>query len=516
MASGLVSRWKRDSSLYTFIYTNFVVGLAFSIFSTYVLYQLQITGYFIGTDVDGLPCMTYCIVPFGSQQLDLNTVLLYMNAMTFGIGGAVTILIIAYADFWNQKTLLVSGAIVLYGVLAIPSYWLTDPTITNFNALFALYVVFGVVTSILIALLNIYIPHCMRAAGHDLAANQLDEPSKPSHAYESPKEGKARKYGFAMTIFGMLANNISAALILAIVAILSGTLVGASQQSAGLLVTTVVGFVTVVAAVGSFLGLPALSAKPWPTNSPWTTAIVGILTPFKQLLRRKNMLFLLLAYTIYSDTNFALSSIISQLYFAEVHPDTLEFSLYILASNLFTVICTLAFYLVHRKLQFKLEKGLILGYGLILIVPIWGCIGIADQDKFGDKHRWEFYVQALITSASGSLVNPTFRLLYSELIPAGEEVMWFGLQIVLNCATTWVTYVATGPLQNATHNLRFPLILCVVFLAVPPAMEILRRTLGISKRDDLQWQDRNSHDQDNANSLGDTKFTRASTTVEGQ
>lgn len=102
MAPQLVAWWKRDSARNTFIYTNLVVGCAFAIFSTYIVYQLQFTGFLIGTDLDGQPCTTYCIVPFGNQRLDLNSVLLYMNAMTFGLGGTIAIFIIAYADFWSK------------------------------------------------------------------------------------------------------------------------------------------------------------------------------------------------------------------------------------------------------------------------------------------------------------------------------------------------------------------------------------------------------------------------------
>jgi len=36
---------------------------------------------------------------------------------------------------------------------------------------------------------------------------------------------------------------------------------------------------------------------------------------------------------------------------------------------------------------------------------------------------------------SGSIVNAVFRVLFSELVPKGSEIEWFGLQVVLSCAT---------------------------------------------------------------------------------
>lgn len=96
-------------------------------------------------------------------------------------------------------------------------------------------------------------------------------------------------------------------------------------------------------------------------------------------------------------------------------------------------------------------------------------------------------MQLLICYLSQAVVNPTFRLLYSEQIPEGEEIMWFGLQVILSCVTTWVNYVATGPLQNATHELRFPLVLCLVFLIVPLVLECLRATMSLFRRDRERW-----------------------------
>jgi len=96
-----VALWKQDTVLNTYIFGLFLIGLPFTIFSTYVIYQLQVVGYLIGTDATGQPCIDYCLVPFGREKLDLNSVLLYLNALGFGLGGASAMLISAYADFWS-------------------------------------------------------------------------------------------------------------------------------------------------------------------------------------------------------------------------------------------------------------------------------------------------------------------------------------------------------------------------------------------------------------------------------
>jgi hypothetical protein len=99
----LIQRLSRNAARNTFIYTGFLISLPFWVFNTYAVLQLQVIGYIIGLDSNGEPCTgTYCLVPFGDQHLDINAVLLYMNAMTFGIGGFIGILIVAWADYWSE------------------------------------------------------------------------------------------------------------------------------------------------------------------------------------------------------------------------------------------------------------------------------------------------------------------------------------------------------------------------------------------------------------------------------
>ena len=59
---------------------------------------------------------------------------------------------------------MVTLLIVLYGIIAIPVHWLQGISGYNFQVLSGLSIVFTIITSILIAILNIYVPYCMRTA----------------------------------------------------------------------------------------------------------------------------------------------------------------------------------------------------------------------------------------------------------------------------------------------------------------------------------------------------------------
>lgn len=100
MAFSPVAWWKRDTALNTYIYAQLLISLPFSVFGTYVTYQMQIAGFTIGDDGAGGPCTTYCIIEWAGSRLDLNAILLYMNAFGVGLGGLVTLILSAYSDYW--------------------------------------------------------------------------------------------------------------------------------------------------------------------------------------------------------------------------------------------------------------------------------------------------------------------------------------------------------------------------------------------------------------------------------
>lgn len=284
-------------------------------------------------------------------------------------------------------------------------------TSTNLNALMALYALYAIVTYILSALINIFIPYCMRQTEDRSAVSEgpnmdqpmgvsLEYPADKTHALHSSEveskdvpaeKSTPRKYGFVMSILGGVGISSGGLLTLIIIVILARTLPSDSSQSAGLLMTTVVGFITIAGSVISYLGLPQLPAKP---SIGWKKALLGIFLPFIDLIKRKNMLFLLLSYTIFVDTALALSSVTGQLFFVEVHPDVLEITIYSIANVLFAIFGNLAFLgLQSWKPKLKLEYWLIVSYALRVLIPVWGCIGFANID-FGLKvgHRSFFCV----------------------------------------------------------------------------------------------------------------------------
>jgi hypothetical protein len=96
------------------------------------------------------------------------------------------------------------------------------------------------------------------------------------------------------------------------------------------------------------------------------------------------MAILLVSFTIYTDTTYAISSVTSQLFVLEVLPDTLEISLYALASTVSGVVCSVGFMALRPYVPIRLETWLLIGYGIMILIPVWGAIGFANV-SFGFK-----------------------------------------------------------------------------------------------------------------------------------
>lgn len=482
MVSSPVAWWKRDTALNTYIYAQLLISLPFSVFGTYVTYQMQIAGFMIGDDGAGGPCMTYCIIEWAGSRLDLNAILLYMNAFGVGLGGLVTLILSAYSDYWSKKHLMVTLLFILYGVISIPVYWLQGISGYNFQVLSGLSIAFTITTNILVAILNIYVPYCMRtAATSSIKSAREDADTVDQNA------SKKRTYGFLMSIKGAFANSIGALVMYIIVIIITQTTM--NVQYPGLLVTSIIGFVTIAASIVVYMGLPRIPAKDSSVlKQGFLRPVAEFLAPFRDLSKRRSMAALLVSYTIYTDTTYAISSVTSQLFVLEVMPGTLEISLYALASTISGVICTVGFMAIRPYVPIRLETWLLIGYGIMILIPVWGSIGLsASVFKFGFKARWEFYVQTFLITFTGVVNNTCFRVLFSEMMPPRNEVRWFGLQYVLSCATVWVNYIASAPLQNATHQLRFPLILSLIFMVVAFVIELCRFMMPYFKRDQEKW-----------------------------
>lgn len=78
------------------------------------------------------------------------------------------------------------------------------------------------------------------------------------------------------------------------------------------------------------------------------------------MARRRSMTILLINFTSFNETWFAIASVTSQLFVLELMPDSYEISLYALASCTFGIIAAIGLLFARPHIQIRLETWLLI------------------------------------------------------------------------------------------------------------------------------------------------------------
>ncbi|KAI3336919.1 hypothetical protein HD806DRAFT_528500 [Xylariaceae sp. AK1471] len=453
----------------------FAIGPPFASFVTYVGFQLQNIGYVIGHAPGEalrsgcLPTATSCRVPFaGSGDVNLTSYILYLNAIIYALSGGLTLIVSGIGDHINYQREQYVIQLILYGLLALPIAGLKGNDLITFNVLSGLYVVFNVIGFLAGAWMNIFIPFVMHMS------EDLDSPSSP-HAINDNQDlaRKAIEDGMRMGVWG--SNGLSAGQVLLFVISIGLTFVSAVY--AGLYTTTASGVLCIILSLVAWRMLPAPKPKGRQGEKGIREWLMLPLATFSLLFRQiweyPESFKYLLAFTVYNDTLFAFSSVTSQLFNLNIRPSLREFTYYSLVQPATAIVsATIFLYLrpiTKNYLGLTLRHWTILCYALTCFCALWCAIGISPSVTIGFKHRWEFYFFQVLLSIASSVASVAFKVLFSRLFPHGNEIQYFGFQLVLSLGTVWIPQIVNGPIVDATNNLRLPaaisaalLLFCVI------------------------------------------------------
>ncbi|KAI1282178.1 hypothetical protein F5Y07DRAFT_386213 [Xylaria sp. FL0933] len=454
--------------------STFAIGPPFASFVTYVGFQLQNIGYVVG-HASGQPprsgCLvtaTSCRVPFaGSGDVNLTSYILYLNAIIYALSGGLTLIVSGIGDYADYQREQYVVQLVIYGILCLPIASLRGSDLMTFNTLSGLYVAFNVIGFLAGAWMNIFIPFVMHGAEQASRSSQQISDNNQNLA------GKAVEDGVRMGVWG--SNGLSAGQI--VLYIISIGLTFVSAVYAGLYTTTAAGALCIVISLVAWRLLPAPKAKTRQEGETIRGWLMLPLTTFSLLFRQvweyPESFKYLLAYTIYNDTLFAFSSVTSQLFNLNIRPSLREFTYYSLVQPGSAIISATVFLylrpIMKNSIGMTLRHWTVLCYSVTCFCALWCAIGISPSVPVGFKHRWEFYFFQALQSIASSIAGVAFRVLFSRLFPQGNEIKFFGFQLVLSLGTVWVPQIVNGPIVDATNNLRLPaaissalLLFCVV------------------------------------------------------
>ncbi|KAI8344349.1 vacuole effluxer Atg22 like-domain-containing protein [Chlamydoabsidia padenii] len=111
------------------------------------------------------------------------------------------------------------------------------------------------------------------------------------------------------------------------------------------------------------------------------------------------------------------------------------------------------FFFLHLQnhFDFSTKTNLMIIVIFTAMIPVWGCFGIG-LDHFGIRTEWELWVLA---AWSGFFTGPIWawqQTLFSELVPRGQENLFFALFGLTSRSSYWIAPTMIGAVTEQTTN----------------------------------------------------------------
>lgn len=138
----------------------------------------------------------------------------------------------------------------------------------------------------------------------------------------------------------------------------------------------------------------------------------------------------------------------------------------VLISPFASVLGNAFFYLLQKFTKMTSKSILVLLLGLMGLVPAYGLMGLFT-DRIGLHQEWEIYLFAIFYGFLVGALQSYSRVIFSELIPPGDESEFFSLYAITDKGSSWLGPLLQSLLLNATGNSRYGLLVLVAMIWVP-------------------------------------------------
>ncbi|MCJ1284685.1 hypothetical protein MMC26_004021 [Xylographa opegraphella] len=404
------------------------------------------------------------------QDIDYNSYVLYLQAIARALQGVFTIILTGVADYSNYRKRIMLSCILIYGALALPYAGLFNDSYTVLTVSAVLFALINTVQGAYGALEFSYIPLFMRAAAISTTTSQALHSQIHEDSISKPEiERQPFNKGVQVAVSALVVGNVGSlvALLIGVIITYARPSTVAASYHSFLIAITVAGAMTVILGFVAGILLPSVPGKRRQSSNP--------LLPFHNWLRLLGKIrqypepFKLCAGWILWNTGWANQLSLIGLLFREVlglNTSSGVYTTWTFTSVIFATLGSLAWLYAFPRTRLGLKAWAYVFLGVQLFCIVWGCIGISNSAAVGFKHAPEFWVEQALFMSSSSALRALNRMLYASMLPRGSEALFFGLEIVLDLATGWINPLLLGTIQNATHNLRFPMVINALLVLV--------------------------------------------------
>jgi len=457
------SRWEIWSFYIYYIGNNGLTGY------DYGPSQFQNLIYRAGYDASqppfAAPCGadSVCVLPFLGKVRNITQVILINNGICFAIQAALFLTIGAWADYgrWRPNILIfftILAVAVGFGWLGVeePGKWRS----ANVLYMLGLIAYQGSLTFWTAAFPGLArnLPEVKESARQVITGQK----SIAEHAaLESLQRNR-------LSNMSLVVSSIGEVIILAImVGILKGINADASVDN------NTRGFSAIIAfSAAAWLAC----AIPWfviekrrpglklpKTHSFLTIGFVQTYTALRECWKLKQTFLYLVFYFLMSDVLNTTVTVIETLQNSVVSYSTTELTYLLIVGIAAQGIGTYIYWTIQKKYKFTTKYMLMVAIFWVLILDVWGLIGV-HTDRFGYKHVWEFWA---FQAFGGVMISPWYsygQTMISEVSPLSQMFLFFSLFSIVGKTSAFIgPFISSAIIDDAggNNNMAFAFLLAL-------------------------------------------------------
>lgn len=434
--------------------------------------------------VEGSPCVVFTL---GRIEVTTSGFAYYVIAVSVLLQALVFVSVGAMADYgkWRKKMLIVatlvgSAAAILMLTVVRPSlYWYAALLSVLMNIAFGTATVFY----------NAYLPllaknyhatedievmvgeveedESMKMAKDTDDVSSLDKPF-PAASTVGSEGARLRKHDNISSYIstrGFILGYLGAFLVLA----LSALYIYLSTQSFFNL-EVCVALCGVWWLAFSIFPLLKLRTRPGPRLPPGTNYLAfswrKVWRTLKKCRRLPMTFWYLTCFFLFSDGYSTMGSVAVIFARTEMGVPYDKLIIAVLISPFASVLGNLFFYLLQKFTRMSSKAVLVLLLCLMGLVPAWGLLGLVTT-TVGLHNEWEIYLFAGFYGFLVGALQSYSRVIFSELIPPGDESEFFSLYAITDKGSSWLGPLVQSVLLNATGNSRLGLVVLLIMIWAP-------------------------------------------------
>jgi MFS-type transporter involved in bile tolerance (Atg22 family) len=321
----------------------------------------------------------------------------------------------------------------------------------------------------------------MRSFANEEVRNHEFDISKLGDTPEEIRRILILRKGSKVSVMGSFLGNVGGIVALLIGLIISyvpshgSTKVGVDGFHNFLIAITCAGGITFIFGIFMFWLIPPIKNSPKPKGSNLLLLTIRrSWVLFKQIRQYPNAYLLCLAWVIWNLSNSTFMGIFVLLFRSTlgIGNSDAEYTVYTWLSYVLASIGSLSWMYFYPRTKLSMKTWALFFLGFSLFTQFWACLGISENSRVGFKNRWEFWIIDVFYSSSSSALRSLNRVLYSSMLPVGEEAQYFGLEIIMGNLINWGVDFLMAFIQDRANNDRYPFILNVFLVLISIALYI--------------------------------------------